>query len=97
MSAAPVSVSDEENYQLRRISKSPEHPMQTRTRARVILASAKGLSGATIAAVLGISRRTVSQVRERWRRSRLDGVVEGQRSGRPKKSDNSSTGDRNDR
>jgi transposase len=52
-------------------------------RALIVLMSAAGQSGEQIAATLGITRRTVTNARARWRRNPRTGLQEGRHSGRP--------------
>ena len=52
-------------------------------RARIVLSAAEGLSNVNIAERLGISVDTVSCWRRRFARSRLDGLHDRPRSGRP--------------
>ena len=83
MVAEAIRLTAEERRELQAIHRSNrEHP-STRTRAMVVLLSDAGHSGGQVAEVLGISRRTVSTARERWRRRAFDGLSDEPRPGRP--------------
>ena len=73
----------DERRRLQRIAKSDREKPATRTRAMVLLLSHAGQSGQAIADLLGITRRTVTNTRGRWREQRFDGLYDAPRSGRP--------------
>src|SRR5262249_35406676 len=49
--------------------------------------SAVGQSGEQVAALLGVTRRTVTEARARWRRGAQRALAEGRRDGRPPRAD----------
>src|SRR5215210_180063 len=53
-------------------------------RARIVLLAADGMSNTEIAERVGVSRPTVIAWRERYTTSGLEGLGDGQRSGRPR-------------
>ncbi len=73
----------DERRRLQRIAKSDREKPATRTRAMVVLLSHAGQGGQAIADLLGITRRTVTNTRGRWREYRFDGLHDTPRSGRP--------------
>ena len=50
-------------------------------RARIILSCADGLANTVVAAQLGVSKPTVGKWRSRFLAQRLDGLLDGSRSG----------------
>ena len=78
-----MNLRKDERRRLQRIAKSDREKPATRTRAMVVLLSHTGQSGQAIADLLGITRRTVTNTRGRWREQRLDGLYDAPRSGRP--------------
>jgi transposase len=68
---------------LRRWLTSSNLSPRERLRGLTILLSALGHSGDSIAAVLGTTRRTVTQARTRWRRAGLQGLKDVSPPGRP--------------
>lgn len=58
-------------------------PPTVRRRALIVLLSAAGESGATISTALGVTRRTISNTRVRWRRGALESLLDAPRAGRP--------------
>jgi len=73
----------DERRRLQRIAQSDREKPATRTRAMVVLLSHAGQSGQAIADLLGITRRTVTNTRGRWREHRFEGLCDAPRSGRP--------------
>lgn len=78
-----LKLSKIERQRLQRIAKSGREKQATRTRAMVVLLSHAGQSGQAIADLLGITRRTVTNTRQRWREQRFEGLYDAPRSGRP--------------
>lgn len=72
-----------ERRQLQGVSKSKAETARTRVRAMVILLTDAGRSGEEIAHILGITRRTVSSTRTRWRRQGSQGLKDAAHTGRP--------------
>jgi Winged helix-turn helix len=52
---------------------------------RIVLRAAEGLSNIAIAAELGVSKHTVGKWRERFARSRADGLLDEPRPGAPRR------------
>lgn len=65
------------------IEKDPAENARRKRRARIVLASAEGLTNEEVAARLGISTPTVSKWRTRYLREGLAGLDDRPRSGRP--------------
>ena len=80
----PLALADGQREQLASISKSTSMPHGLIQRARIVLASAEGLSNKAVAGRVGVSEAAVGK----WRRRFLEGGVEGLhdelRSGRPR-------------
>ncbi len=83
MGAPGMKLRKAERQRLQRIAKSGHEKPATRTRAMVVLLSHAGQSGQAIADLLGITRRTVTNARKRWREHRFEGLCDASRSGRP--------------
>ena len=80
----PLALADGQREQLASISNSTSMPRGLVQRARIVLASAEGLSNKAVAGRVGVSEAAVGK----WRRRLLEGGVEGLhdelRSGRPR-------------
>jgi transposase len=83
MSAPGVKLKRDERRRLQRIAKSERERPAVRTRALVLLLTEAGQSGQGIADLLGITRRTVSNTRTRWREGGIEGLPDAPRAGRP--------------
>jgi transposase len=83
MHEASIRLTAEERRELQSVSKSERETGRTRTRAMVVLLSDAGESATRIARVVGVSVRTVRDVRNRWRRRAFGGLMDAPRSGRP--------------
>ncbi|MDB4929020.1 MAG: helix-turn-helix protein [Myxococcaceae bacterium] len=78
-----IRVTAAQRRRLQAIVQGAAGSARVRLRATVILLSAEGTGGEQIARALGITRRTVTNTRARWRERGLAGLAEGARSGRP--------------
>ena len=78
-----ISVDLSERGELERRAAAATATQRDALRARIVLSAAEGLSNVNIAERLGISVDTVSCWRRRFARSRLDGLHDRPRSGRP--------------
>ncbi len=87
MDAPGVHLKRGDRRRLQRIAKAERERPATRTRALVLLLSDAGQSGEGIAALLGITRRTVTNTRGRWRKRGVEGLPDAARSGRPRLAD----------
>ena len=76
-------LSDEEREQLLRWSRRPSSAQALALRSRIVLGCAEGLDNKSVAARVGCSTNTVSKWRARFVESRLDGLVDEPRPGRP--------------
>ena len=83
MGAPGLRVTRRERRRLQQMAKSEREKPATRTRALVVLMSAAGQTGQEIADLLGITRRTVTNTRRRWRERGTAGLVAAPNPGRP--------------
>jgi transposase len=79
-----LEITDEEKEKLRTIALRPKSAQAMAMRARIILNCAQGLSNAQVAAKLHIAGATVGKWRERFRRRRLEGLLDEPRPGAPR-------------
>jgi hypothetical protein len=78
-----VDLSDEERAVLESLARSYTLPYWQVTRAQMVLMAADGLRNDQIAARLNCRREVVSQWRKRFFESRLEGLEDRPRRGRP--------------
>ncbi|MCU1621848.1 MAG: transposase [Frankiales bacterium] len=81
---AGVHIPDEDLATLQSWSRSTSIRAGLVTRAKIVLAAGEGLGTTAISDRVGVSRPTVIQWRERYAADGLDGLVDAQRSGRPR-------------
>ncbi len=79
-----MSLSDDERARLESWSRRRTTAQALALRSRIVLAAADGLSNSEIAEQLGISRPTVTKWRNRFGQSRLEGLLDEPRPGRPR-------------
>ena len=84
--APTLRLSDEEARQVSHLAKAPSSPQALAFRARLVLrcAGPDQPTNLRVAAELGCDTDTVSKWRGRFTRSRLDGLRDLPRSGRPR-------------
>ncbi|MDR6678891.1 IS630 family transposase [Pseudomonas oryzihabitans] len=82
--AAPIVLDEAEQRELLRRTRQRKAPAESRLRAEIILACARGEPGTAIAKRLGIGVHTVSRWRIRFSQWRLDGLNDERRPGRPR-------------
>ena len=82
---APLVLDREERETLDRWARRPKTAQALAQRARVILACAAGATNTQVARDLGLTKQTVGKWRERFRRKRLDGLLDEPRPGAPRK------------
>ena len=85
--AATIQLSDEEERELRAVSRTPSVSQQRALRARIVLRAAEGATNTQIAAEAGVSLPTVGLWRRNFCERRLDGLADAPRSGRPREID----------
>ena len=78
-----IELSDEERDELESLARSYTLPYWQVTRAQMVLLAAQGLRNDEIAARLNCRREVVSQWRKRFFESRLGGLEDRPRRGRP--------------
>ena len=79
----PIELNDEERAALASLARSYTLPYWQVTRAQMVLLAADGLRNDQIAARLNCRREVVSQWRKRFFQSRLEGLEDLPRRGRP--------------
>ncbi|MGC5249660.1 IS630 family transposase [Gordonia sp. DT219] len=80
---AALTLTDEEREQLARWARRRTSSQALALRSRIVLGCAEGLSNKDVAARVGVSQPTVGKWRSRFIDSRLDGLVDDPRPGRP--------------
>jgi transposase len=81
----PLEITAAEREKLRMIALRPKSAQAMAMRARIALGCGQGVSNTEIAKKLGITGATVGKWRERFRKSRLDGLLDEPRVGAPRK------------
>jgi transposase len=74
--ATSIVLGEDERVELERRVRARTSSQQAALRARIVLAAVEGCQNKHIAAELGIARGTVRQWRNRFARSRLEGLVD---------------------
>jgi transposase len=82
--AVAIELLDDERARLESWARRRTTAQALALRSRIVLAAADGLSNSEIAERLGISRPTVTKWRNRFDRSRLEGLLDEPRPGRPR-------------
>ena len=80
----PLDVAEEEKAKLTMLAHRPKSSQALAMRARIVLGCAEGLSNAAVAKRLRITGATVCKWRERFRVSRLEGLLDEPRLGAPR-------------
>lgn len=80
----PLELTDEERDVLEEAVRKRTKPNQDVVRTKVILLSASGLSNREVAAKLGVCNHTVGSWRKRFLESRLKGLIDLPKKGRPR-------------
>ena len=81
---APLTLTDDQQDQLQGIANSATLPYALVLRARIILASAEGLTNAAVAQRVGVTPQTVGKWRRRFRAAGIEGLHDELRPGRPR-------------
>lgn len=81
---APLTVTDEQRGELERLARRARANRSLALRAKVVLASAEGLSNVAVAAKLNTTHVTVSKWRTRFIASGVDGLFDEPRPGAPR-------------
>src|SRR5262245_21125775 len=82
---AELTLSDVERETLQRWSRRAKSAQALALRCRIVLACADGMSNVEVAQMLGVSRPTVGKWRARFLARRLEGLVDEDRPGAPRK------------
>ena len=80
---AELILTDDEREQLVRWARRRKSSQALALRSRIVLGCATGDANTVVAERLGVSRPTVGKWRSRFVESRLDGLVDDPRPGRP--------------
>lgn len=81
----PLEITTEERDKLRMIALRPKSAQAMAMRARIVLGCGQGMSNSEIAKKLDITGATVGKWRERFRKFRLDGLLDEPRVGAPRR------------
>lgn len=81
----PLEITGEERDKLRMMALRAKSTQAMAMRARIVLSSAQGMSNSEIAKKLDITGATVGKWRERFRKFRLDGLLDEPRLGAPRR------------
>jgi len=81
----PLTLGAEEREKLEMLARRPKTAQRIALRARIVLACAGGKDSTEVAEELGVRGATVGKWRERFRVSRLDGLLDEPRPGAPRK------------
>src|SRR3954452_14937783 len=85
--ATPLLLRENDANELMRLTRSSSGSAGLAARARIVLLAAEGSSNVQIAELVGVSRPTVDLWRNRYREHGLAGLVDADRSGRPRRVD----------
>jgi len=85
--AAPLLLRENDDVELLRLTRSSAGAAGLAARARIVLLAADGTSNVQIAELVGVSRPTVDLWRNRYREHGMAGLVDEDRSGRPRRVD----------
>lgn len=80
---ALLELTSDEHDQLTRWARQAKSSQALALRCKIVLACGEGLDNKTVAAKFGVSQPTVGKWRARFLKSRLDGLVDEPRPGRP--------------
>jgi transposase len=80
----PLQLSESETEKLLMLARRPKTSQAMALRARIVLASASGMSNSNVADKLHVTKPTVGKWRQRFRLLRLDGLFDEQRPGAPR-------------
>jgi len=80
----PLQVTPEERQKLAMLARRPKSSQAMAMRARIVLGCDDGLSNQAVARKLHITGATVCKWRERFRRNRLEGLLDEPRPGAPR-------------
>jgi transposase len=80
----PLDMTSEEREKLAMLARRPKSAQAVAMRARIVLGCDEGLSNAEVAKKLQITGATVCKWRERFRKNRLEGLLDEPRPGAPR-------------
>ena len=78
-----IELAEDERQNLERVARSLVTPHREVVRAQLILSLAAGMSVSAVSRQVGLARRIVCKWADRFTRSRLPGLDDAPRSGRP--------------
>jgi len=81
----PIVLTDDERGKLQEWARRPKTSQRLALRARIVLGCAEGLQNRQVAHQLRITDQTVCKWRERFRKARLEGLVDEPRPGAPRR------------
>ena len=82
MKGSPLSITPKQREELESIASRRSTPVSHASRARIVLLSVDGVSGAEIAARLGVTQEHVSRIRARFREAGVSGLADRPKAGR---------------
>lgn len=80
----PLNVTDAEREKLTLLARRPKTSQAMALRARIVLAIDSGLNNSQVAGKLDVTKPTVGKWRERFRVSRIEGLLDEPRPGAPR-------------
>lgn len=79
----PIRLTSSQRQRMQQLLRQPGTAPRVHVRIAALLMSARGVGGEEIAVTLGITRRTVTNLRARWKAEGMRGLIDRPCSGRP--------------